>query len=83
MTLWGELSFVGHTTCFDPEAEGMCHSYEVMLWVFHLEINVSIDVVSKETNALHVWEQCHSVRQMTCLNRGKEIGCRTKIAFCE
>ena len=27
MTLWGELSFVGHATCFDPEAEGARHSY--------------------------------------------------------
>ena len=30
MTLWGELSFVGHATCFDPEAEGARHSYGIL-----------------------------------------------------
>ena len=30
MTLWGELSLVGHATCFDPETEGARHSYGVL-----------------------------------------------------
>ena len=30
MTLWGELSFVGHATCFDPETEGARHSYGIL-----------------------------------------------------
>ena len=30
MALWGELSFVGYATCFDPEAEGTCHSYGIL-----------------------------------------------------
>ena len=30
MALWGELSFVGYATCFDPETEGARHSYGIL-----------------------------------------------------
>ncbi len=54
-----------------------------MLSILCLVIDVPIDVISKETNTLHIWEECHSVWQMSGFYWRKEIARSTKITFCE
>ena len=79
--LFANEGFHARSGLFDAlqQADLVAGALEVVRWVRGLVVRVAVQIVSEETHALHVGEECRSVGQVLDFDFGEEAACAFEV----